>query len=658
MGALVKSKGNFPMCNNRRWVWSVAALVLTGCTYPVREYTDQTVCDMAAVVRDPMPPEAQMPKANHGEEQVHPPRELPDGFDPVAFQKLEKPPGPHPLELPPDLPGSSAIFPKLKDENDNLLPKEELRRIYNDLYKKLRPLPVDPRPEPGPDGKPLTPSDLQRLATTYNPSIKQASAAYQAARGAAIQAGAYPNPTVGYEGDTINDAATAGFQGLFVDQLIKTGGKLKLQQAAATMDLLNADLALRKAQTDLASQVRGNYFAVLVALESMRVNRALYSFAENLYRIQIGLLVDVGSAAPYEPMQLRPLALAARFNYLQARNQYFAAWKQLANSLGLPGMPPTALAGRIDLEIPEFEYEDVLAQVLRGHTDVRTAENDIRKAQYLLQLAQITPLSDVDVRVLVQKDFTAAPFLVVHSVTVGLTLPIWDHNKGGIIQAQGTLLQTREEPHQARLRLTNTLIDAFNRYDTAREQVKITKEQIDDQVRVYREIFTRRNVVGDVTFSGDLVTAQQTLAGYIQNYVTALGAQWTAVVDVANLLQTDDLFGWGKREKLEPVFDLNSLPALPCEHPCAPLETPKLLHGADGAWPTGQGDKPTPMPGANGALQVGQDPAPSPAPPAVARPVPFLRMRSSPSAPPSGPALEEALEPPPAIPRSTRADGK
>jgi hypothetical protein len=246
----------------------------------------------------------------------------------------------------------------------------------------------------------------------------------------------------------------------------------------------------------------------------------------------------------------------------------------------------------------------------------------------------------------------------VHSVTVGFTLPIWDHNKGGIIQAQGTLLQTREEPHQARLRLTNTLVDAFNRYDTAREQVKITKEQIDDQVRVYRGIFTRRHVVGDVTFSGDLVTAQQTLAGYIQNYVTALGAQWTAVVDVANLLQTDDLFGWGKKEKLEPVFDLNSLPALPCEHPCAPLENPKWLHGADGAWPTGQVEKTKPMPGANGLPQAGTVPALSPAPPAAARPVPFLRMRSSPAAPPSGPTLEESLEPPPAIPRPAGADGK
>src|SRR5207249_7495945 len=124
--------------------------------------------------------------------------------------------------------------------------------------------------------------------------------------------GAYPNPTSGFQGDTIGDGATAGFQGVFFDQVIKTGNKLKLQQAAATMDLLNAELALRKAQSDLAGQVRTNYFAVLVAQENIRVSKALVRFTDSLYRSQVDLLAtNVGLAAPYEPMQLRPLALQA-----------------------------------------------------------------------------------------------------------------------------------------------------------------------------------------------------------------------------------------------------------------------------------------------------------------------------------------------------------
>ena len=71
-----------------------------------------------------------------------------------------------------------------------------------------------------------------------------------------IQAGLHPNPTVGYQGDQINAANTAGQQGAYVEQTIKTGGKLQLAQAAALMDERNALLALHRAESDLASQVR------------------------------------------------------------------------------------------------------------------------------------------------------------------------------------------------------------------------------------------------------------------------------------------------------------------------------------------------------------------------------------------------------------------
>ncbi len=88
-------------------------------------------------------------------------------------------------------------------------------------------------------------------------------AAIRAANGAAIQAGLYPNPNFGYEADNVDSADTAGFQGGFFEQSIKTAGKLKLARAAAQVGVANAQVALRKAQVDLAHQVRAAYFAVL-----------------------------------------------------------------------------------------------------------------------------------------------------------------------------------------------------------------------------------------------------------------------------------------------------------------------------------------------------------------------------------------------------------
>jgi cobalt-zinc-cadmium efflux system outer membrane protein len=650
-----------------RLLWMLGLAALSGCSYGMSELTDQTVCDLTARVRDlePIQPAKDfMPPAINGSQSgaTSSRNRITAGQDSSAAQEgvrqtgllqvnREPPPASHPLLIPEDLPGSDAErFPDLREMTD-----AEKKEYFNKLYARLDPVPEDFQPAPGPDGKPLTLSDLQRMGTAHSPNITRAAAAVQAARGAFVQSGAYPNPLVGYEGDTIGDAATAGFQGFFYDQIIKTGNKLKLQQAAATMDLLNAELALRRAQSDLSTQVRQNYFQVLVALETIKINKALVRFSDAIYYTQKELMEKAPLAAPYEPMQVRPLAYQARFNLEQARNQYQASWKQLAATLGLPGLPPTELAGRLDVPIPSFEYDKVLAQVLERHTDILMARNDYQKARYNLRLAQITPYPDIEVRLVVQKDFTAPPFQVVHSVQVGGPLPIWDQNRGNIMQAEGQLKQASEEEHVARSQLTSSLADAFNRYKSNRRQVEITLLQVKDQIRVYEGIYQRRHVVGDVTFS-DVVTAQQTFAGYISNYVTALGLQWTAVVDVANLLQTDDLFQVGDMKAVLPVPDLNQVAPLPCAHPCAPLPDKKYLHGADGLWPATvvdpQGKSMPPAP-ADQQSRTTPQPSSSDIAPTARRPAPLRHSQGTSSwasdqAP--APQAEELQELPPAAP--------
>jgi len=476
---------------------------------------------------------------------------------------MTSPPAPRkePLVVPPELPGSAAppiTWPKAAPERANALKK---------LYPSLPSLPAPPSIAPGPNGQSLTLADLQTLAVANNPSMKNAVAAVEAAKGAALQAGAYPNPSVFWEADTVG--TLGGYQGAGFDQVIKSMNKIKLNKAAATMDLRNAEVALRRAQSDLATQVRTSYFGVLVALENVKVSLALARFTDNVYRIQVDLLAG-GVAAPYEPMQLRPVALQARFSLLQAINQYQASWKQLAAALGLPRMPPTQLAGRVDLPVPVYDYDQVLAYVLANHTDVITGMNSIQKARYVLELAQMAPVPDPDLHVLIQKDYTSVPYLMVYSVSLSLPVPVWDRNKGNIIQAKNQLIQATQAPQLTKLQLTNSLADAFNRYVTAREQVQISLQQIEDQVRAFRGVYERRGQAPDEVGFGDVVTAQQTLATYISGYVTALGLQWQAVVDIANLLQTDDLFQVGQTQETVPVPDLQRLlPPLPSASPGA-----------------------------------------------------------------------------------------
>ncbi len=563
------------------WGWSCWAIGLTalcGCSH-LSNRVEQEVTELAEQVQhvdirpaydEPPPPgpQAPLPLTPEEKDAAHVAGTIaavaPNALWPAeAILKLGLPSGPpRRFVVPPNLPGARA--PELPTYRENPVARKEY------VQKVFPPLPrvrLLPPPAPGPEGRPLLLADLQRLAAIYSPAIKNAEAALEAAKGAAKQAGAYPNPTVFFEQDTVG-TGPAGYEGFGFHQTVKTAGKLRLAQAAAMMDVLNAELALKRAYTDLSYAVRTNYFAVLVAREGMKVNQALYEFTDEIFRAQVEMIQAPGAApaAPYQALQLRPLALQARFNLIQSQNQYLASWRQLAAAIGLRDMPPTELAGRVDMPVPLFHFEEVRARVLANHTDVRTAYNDIWKAKFNLRLAQVTVIPDVDLNILGQKDTTAPPNVIAHSLQVSIPVPVWNQNLGGIKQAVGQLAQAQTEPDQARNNLTQTLADAFNRYETYRENVAVTLQQVQDQVRAYlllRENYFKAGAAGGLGFT-DLFVGQQTLASYIGNYITALGLQWTAVCDVANLLQTSDLFQVGSTQEMAPVPDLRQLAPCSC----------------------------------------------------------------------------------------------
>jgi cobalt-zinc-cadmium efflux system outer membrane protein len=472
----------------------------------------------------------------------------PDEKKPDMKDKVEK----DPLEArltPPDVLLLGSPLPRLAD-----LEVWGMVIIPSELREKLPDIGKGPRPVPGPDGRPLTLSDLQRLARLHSPLLYQAKAAVEVARGNAIQAGAYPNPTIRHEQDTVNTAGTPTYWGGGIEQLIKTGNKLPLMRAAATMDYMNAELALRRAETDLATNVRKGYFSVLVAQENMRINEAIVQFTEEVYRIQLRRLKS-GLSAAQEPAQMLAVREQSRVNLEMVREHYRSSWRQLAATLGLRDMPATELAGTIHLPTPVFDYDRIQAHVLQYHTDVLTAENTLLKSRYNLRLAQVTPIPDVDVATLLQKDHTAPPFNVTYSIQVSLPIPLWDRNQGGIIAAQAGVLQAARESDRARNALVTNLAIAFENYEGNRVGLLAYREKvIPFQIAAFTRLVRRYlaqagapdpNPETPTPFFLDLFSAQKDLIASLNTYSSTLDTFWQSVISVVDLLQTDDLFGEG-----------------------------------------------------------------------------------------------------------------
>ena len=146
-------------------------------------------------------------------------------------------------------------------------------------------------------------------------------------------------------------------------------------------------------------------------------------FTDNVYRVQVER-VRIGEAAAYEPLQLRVLAFQARAQLVQAVNDYYNAWRQLAAALNCPTLPPTEMAGDVLRPAPRISYAAALEMISRCHTTLVAAQNSVTKARLNLRLARITPwIPDVDTTAVVEYDSTTPPFNTVLSLQAAPRFP-------------------------------------------------------------------------------------------------------------------------------------------------------------------------------------------------------------------------------------------
>jgi outer membrane protein, heavy metal efflux system len=459
------------------------------------------------------------------------------------------------IAIPSDIPGASSPAISLPPYNPR--DPNSQRAAVERLYHGLPDLPPRIEPQPGPNGGPVTLTELQAMALQRSPLVRQAQADVIAARGTMIQAGTPQNPNVGFEGDTIGTGHTGGYQGVAIEQMVPTGGKLRLARSAREMDFNNAQIALRRTCLDVDTAVRTAYFATLVAAETLKFNRALADFTDEVYRVQVDR-VKAGEAAPYEPLQVRVLAMQAHAAVVQSTNAYCAAWRQLAAALSCPDMPPTLLAGDVSMPVPNIAYEDACCWIMENNTRLLTAQNAVAGARYSLVLARRTPwVPDLDLSATIQRDFTTLPDQpMVYTIKATVPMPLFDRNRGNILVAEGALARAEQACAAARNSLANTLADAYARYSSNRITADYYRRDIiSDQVQSWRGLWERHQVDPDSVQFTDVVSAQQTLAQTIQTYAQTLAAQWQAVVDLADLMELEDLCQMGTPaiEELPPA---------------------------------------------------------------------------------------------------------
>ena len=372
--------------------------------------------------------------------------------------------------------------------------------------------PAAPAQQTTPAGPVMTLADVERTALQNNPTLSQAEAAIRAAQGRRRQAGLWPNPTVGYQGEEFAFRAfgdKAEHFG-FIEQTIPLGGKLRKSQRIFEREVEQAEIEATTQKARVLNTVRMLYYETLGAQQMVDLRTELARIAREAVKTTSELL-NVGQADRPDHLEAEIESQQVELELESARNNLRQAWQLIASVIGTPAMAPMRLAGNLEENLPTLDQETLMATLLQESPEIKRARVEVERAQAVLARAKAERIPDLFLRggIGYSSEFletangaTGRRTGPEANVQIGITMPIFNRNQGGIAAAQAELAVAEREVTRLELSLRVRLAQAFRDYNNAA-----------DAVRRYREVILPR---AERAYNLYLASFRQMAASYPQ----------------------------------------------------------------------------------------------------------------------------------------------
>jgi cobalt-zinc-cadmium efflux system outer membrane protein len=405
----------------------------------------------------------------------------------------------------------------------------------------------DPRPltaaSPSPD---LTLADLEKLALAHNPTLAESRADVRASGGRKLQSGLYPNPTIGYEGREITggDVYRGGEHGIFVEQSIVTGGKLRLSRQVFASEEAQAKAVAATQQARVINAVRLAYYQALAAQEQVDLRSKLADLSAEAAGVS-GKLSNVGQADQPDVLEARIEAGRAALDLLAARADQERAWEDLAEVVGDPALAIRPLAGKLEEGLPQLDHAQALDTILASSPEVQAATLGVTRAEAALKRARAEKYPDIDVRAGVDynRELLGSMGQAVGwegEAAVGLKIPVFNRNQGNIETAEAEVTHARQELERIKLALRAQFTGIFRDYATADETVRRYRNQILPDAEKAYQLYLAKYQQMAAAYPQVLI-ARRTLFQLREDYTRALATEWQAAIAIQGYLLTDGL---------------------------------------------------------------------------------------------------------------------
>jgi len=390
---------------------------------------------------------------------------------------------------------------------------------------------------PAPDPNSLTLEVLEQMALSNHPATAQAAARVRALRGKWCQVGLAPNPTIGYMGSEIGNEGQAGQQGAFAGQQFITAGKLSLNRAVVSAEIQQAEQVLAATQMRVQTDIRQKYYLSLVAQrrvevaqELVRINAEAVDASKNL--VEAEEIPIAGLLQTEVEHQNATIILAT------ARNKQSAAWRKLSAVVGNTDLPPQPLVGDVTTLPNTQEWDAELARLTSSSPEVAAAMSGVSRARRALARACVEAVPDINTQLSVQYDDATTD--TVTGIQVGLPLPLWNRNQGGIRQARAEISEANRNVRRIELSLKERLAETYQLNADAQTRARTYAQDILPRAERTLDLVQKGYRLGEVGYL-DFLAAQRTYSQTSLAYVDALESIWQSWTQIEGLLLDDGL---------------------------------------------------------------------------------------------------------------------
>lgn len=391
-------------------------------------------------------------------------------------------------------------------------------------------------------------ADLEQRALAHNPAFAQAEAAVRATEAQALQAGLWPNPVVGYTGEEIplesdrNDERD-GKHGVFVAQEIPLGGKLRLSREVLSQDLARTRIAAEAGRRRLLGGLRSLYARTLAAQNLVEVRERLAGVAREAVETT-SQLFNTGSADAADRLAIENEAALAESDLSSAQVELEQLWPALRAAVADPALVPGRLAGDLAADLPVLDAEEWRRRILAESPETAMAQADFARAQAALarERAERTPDLEIEAGIRDNRERLAGGRRAGREAfaDVGVRLPLWNRNQGGIAAAEAEVARVKLESDRVRFALEGRFAEAFSRYRQAAERARAYREGVLARARQAYEMYSTQHSQMMATYPQVLI-AQRTLFQLEEDYARTLARAWEAAVEIQNLLADEPL---------------------------------------------------------------------------------------------------------------------